>query len=249
MSNTALDELASSGEAIALARTSLAEKAAERLREWILLGKLPPGEILSERALSERLGVSRTPLREAIRLVAGEELIDMQPNRRPRVADPPIERIRDLFDVQAALESLAGRLFAANATDAALADVAARQTRLHEMSGSSDPLDFFRMDMAFHLAIVEGAGNAALTETHRQYNAALFRARFLSSRQTTWRDVTLAQHDSIVAALANRDAEAAAIALDAHLQRGKSNVARIMAERADRKEPEPRGAGRHEDGR
>ncbi|WP_203427019.1 GntR family transcriptional regulator [Sinorhizobium sp. BG8] len=232
MPNSRLDELERSGEELAVARSSLAERAAERLREWILLGKLPPGQILSERELSERLQVSRTPLREAIRLVANEELIEMQPNRRPRVADPPLERLRDLFEVQAALESLAGRLFVERASDEALATVIEIQRRLQETSNAPDVLEFFKLDMAFHRAIVEGAGNSALAETHRQYNAALFRARFMSSRQMRWRDVTMAQHDAIVEALIARDAQAADMALTAHLQRGKANVATLLSELA-----------------
>lgn len=225
-----LDELANEGEDLVVARSSLAEKAAERLREWILLGKLPPGQILSERELSEKLQVSRTPLREAIRIVASEELIDMQPNRRPRVADPTPEHVQDLFDVQAALESLAGRLFVARATESQLAEVVAIQTRLHALASSSDPLDFFRLDMEFHRTIVLGTGNTALIDTHRQYNAALFRARFMSSRQSRWRDVTMAQHDEIVASLTARDAGRADAALTAHLMRGKSNVALLLEE-------------------
>lgn len=225
-----LDELADEGEDLVVARISLAERAAERLREWILLGKLPPGQILSERELSEKLQVSRTPLREAIRLVASEELIEMQPNRRPRVADPSIEHLRDLFDVQATLEALAGRLFVERATDSQLDDVVAIQKRLHAFSFNSDPLTFFRLDMKFHRAIVLGTGNSPLIDTHAQYNAALFRARFMSSQQSRWRDVTMAQHDEIVASLLARDAVRAEVSLTAHLMRGKSNVALLLDE-------------------
>ncbi|WP_438754175.1 GntR family transcriptional regulator [Pararhizobium sp. O133] len=227
---TRLDELADEGEDLVVARISLAERAAERLRDWILLGKLAPGQILSERALSEKLQVSRTPLREAIRIVASEELIEMQPNRRPRVADPSLEHLQDLFDVQAALESLAGRLFVTRATESQLAEIVAMQQRLHEISSNSDPLTFFRLDMEFHRAIVLGTGNSALIDTHRQYNAALFRARFMSSRQSRWRDVTMAQHDEIVTSLVARDAPRADAALMAHLMRGKSNVALLLEE-------------------
>ncbi len=215
--------LADLDDDLGVERVSLAEIAAERLRELILVGRLPPGQTLSERELSERLRISRTPLREAIRKLAAERLIDVLPNRRPQVADPSPEYIDDLFDVQAALESLAGRLFVERASDEQLEEVTAIHARLGELADSSDPLEFFRMDMQFHSAIVHGSGNAALADTHRQYNAALFRARFMSSRQIRWRNVTMAEHKEILASLCDRDAEHAAAALTSHLLKGKAN--------------------------
>ncbi|MDV7141131.1 GntR family transcriptional regulator [Tropicimonas sp. TH_r6] len=215
--------LADLDDDLGVERVSLAEIAAERLRELILVGRLPPGQTLSERELSERLRISRTPLREAIRKLAAERLIDVLPNRRPQVADPSPDYIDDLFDVQAVLESLAGRLFVERASAEQLAEVTAIQTRLGQIADSGDPLEFFRTDMQFHSAIVSGAGNSALADTHRQYNAALFRARFNSSRQTRWRDVVMAEHKEILEALCARDAERSAAALTWHLLKAKAN--------------------------
>lgn len=240
MLKSRLDELAEEGEDLVVARTSLSVRAADLLRDLILLEKLPPGQVLSERELSERLSISRTPLREAIRMIASEGLIEMQSHHRPKVADPSIEHIQNLFDVQAALEALAGRLFVARATDAQLAEVAAIQERLYTLADGPDPLAFFKLDMEFHSAIIRGAGNSALAATHQQYNAALFRARFMSSRQARWRDVTMAQHDEIVGALITRDGPRAEAALIDHLVRGKTNVGRIYEERSAAAERRPK---------
>ena len=89
---------------------SLAEDAAQTLRKMILLEKLPPGTALPERDLSQALGISRTPLREAIRLLAGEGLVQYTAARRPFVADPSLEEINDCLRIQGALEALAGEL-------------------------------------------------------------------------------------------------------------------------------------------
>jgi DNA-binding GntR family transcriptional regulator len=221
-----------SNEQLSITRESLAERIAGRLREWILVEKLEPGSVITEGTLADRLGVSRTPMREALRLLAKDGLIEIQPNRRPRVANPSLEQVCDLLDVQAAQEALAGRLCVARATSDEIDRIAEMNRHLNEISLSSDPLDFFRLDMAFHRAIVEVGRNAALLETHRQYNAALFRARFLSSRQMIWRDVTIGQHNDIVKALVARDADDAARALNAHLERAKKNIAEIFTKLA-----------------
>jgi DNA-binding GntR family transcriptional regulator len=213
-------------------RRSLAEEAADRLREAILLEQLAPGTPVTERELSEAMGISRTPLKDALRILEVEGLIEYGPTRRPRVANPSLETLRDNINVLGALEALAGELACAVATDADLADIAARARRMETDSG--DALTFFHQDMAFHGAIVAAARNAPLAETHRQYNARLWRARFLSSRQIDRRGNTLEEHARIVAALSARDAPTTARALRAHLRSTIDNIARLHLDPGDR---------------
>jgi DNA-binding FadR family transcriptional regulator len=111
------------------------------------------------------------------------------------------------------------------ATEVELADIAVRARNMETDGG--DALSFFHQDMAFHGAIVAAARNAPLAETHRQYNARLWRARFLSSRQIDRRENTLAEHARIVAALMARDATATATAMRAHLRSTIENIARV----------------------
>ena len=98
-------------------RKSLAAEAADNLREFILLGKLGPGMPVRERDLAEAFGISRTPLKEALRILESEGLIDYGPTRRPVVADPSLDEINDWLRVQGALEALAGDLACEAATD------------------------------------------------------------------------------------------------------------------------------------
>lgn len=220
-------------------RRSLAEEAADRLREAILLEQLAPGTPVPERDLSEAMGISRTPLKDALRILEAEGLIDYGPTRRPRVANPTLATLRDNITVLGALEALAGELACAVATDADLADIGAAASRME--TDPADALAFFHMDMAFHGAIVAAARNAPLAETHRHYNARLWRARFLSSRQIDRRENTLAEHARIVTALTARDGGATAQALRAHLRSTIENIARVHVDRG------PRDAGK--DGR
>lgn len=206
-------------------RRSLADEAADRLRDLILLERLAPGTPVSERELAEVLGISRTPLKDALRILEAEGLVDYGPTRRPRVADPSIDALRDTITVLGALEGLAGELACTRAGEAELEAIAALAAQMAD--GPDDPLDFFHLDMAFHRAIVEAAHNGPLADTHRQFNARLWRARFLSSRQQDRRANTLAEHGRIVAALGARDPAATSDALRAHLRSAIENVARI----------------------
>ncbi|WP_299625135.1 GntR family transcriptional regulator [Pelagibius sp.] len=198
-------------------RPSLAEEAADSLREMILLEKLPPGMALPERDLSEILGISRTPLREAIRLLEIEGLVEYSATRRPRVADPSLEELTHCLMVQGALEGLAGRQACLHASDADLAEIAALNREMTEIPEEADPLHAFRLDMAFHCAIVKAAGNPPLIETHRQYNARLWRARFVSSKWRLGREKKRSNHREIVDALLARDQAGAEAALRGHL--------------------------------
>ena len=110
---------------IAIARSTLPQVAAERLRALIIEGILAPGARLNERELSEQLGLSRTPLREAFRLLAAEGLLLQLPNRGVQVVALSREDVRHAFEVMASLEGLAGELAAARVTDADLDDLKA----------------------------------------------------------------------------------------------------------------------------
>jgi len=217
-------------------RRSLAEEAAETLREFILLEKLAPGTAIPERDLATALGVSRTPLREALRLLEIEGLVEYSATRRPRVADPSLSELTQYISVLGALEGLAGETACEVATDSEIAEIAKLGQEMAKRSDQLEPLDFFQLNMAFHAAIVEASQNEPLIETHRQYNARLWRARFLSSRQVDRRDNTLAQHDDILDALKKRDATATRRALRDHLQSTITNIARIREDAADSEE-------------
>ncbi len=211
-------------------RRTLAEEAADNLREFILLGKLTPGTAIPERDLAEALGVSRTPLREALRLLEIEGLVEYSATRRPRVADPSLHELTQYISVLGALEALAGETACREATMAEIADIVRLAARMAEGSDTLKPLDFFRLDMQFHAAIVEASRNEPLIETHRQYNARLWRARFLSSQQVDRRDNTLSQHAEITDALQKRDAKATRRALRDHLKSTIENIARIRSQ-------------------
>ncbi|MEM7259397.1 MAG: GntR family transcriptional regulator [Pseudomonadota bacterium] len=216
-----------------LERRSLADRIADELRDLVLLEKLAPGAPIPERETADALGVSRTPLRESLRILASEGLVEIAPNKAPRVANPSIDELRDLLLVQGALEALAGELACDSATDQELDSIAALEANMVSISDNSDPLVFFQMDMQFHQSIVAAARNETLFDTHQTYNARLWRARFISSRQRVNRSGTLQQHNEIVKALLNRDGSACAAALRNHLQAGYENIKKAVTRGAN----------------
>jgi len=189
-----------------------------------LLEKLAPGASIPERETAEALGVSRTPLRESLRILAAEGLVDVAPNRPPTVANPSVAEIASLLKVQGALEALAGELACEQASASDIEQIVEIESTMRANSDKSEPLEFFQLDMKFHSLIVAASGNKPLIVTHQNYNSRLWRARFISSRQRVNRPGTLQQHSSIVQALESRDGPACAEALKMHLQAGFINI-------------------------
>ena len=209
-------------------RRSLAMEAAESLREFILLGKLAPGVPVRERDLSEAFGVSRTPLKEALRILEAEGLIEYGPTRRPFVADPSLEQILDWLKVQGGLEALAGELCCSVASDQDIDQIAALSADHVKLNSAGKPLEAFRCDMEFHSAIVAASGNQALVETHTTYNARLWRVRYLASQRKGAFARTEEEHAEIVAALQARDVALSRKTLRVHLQSAEQNISAVL---------------------
>lgn len=206
-------------------RQSLASEAAEYLREFILIGKLAPGMPVRERELAEAFGISRTPLKEALRILETEGLIEYGPTRRPSVADPSLDEIKDWLRVQGALEGLAGELVCTAASDQQIYEIQKINELIKETTDEAEQLKAFKLDMKFHVAIVDSAGNNSLKATHAIYNARLWRVRFLSSQRGIKPEVTQEEHSVIVDAIKHRDAVAARRSLKKHLQTAELNIA------------------------
>ena len=227
---SALSSLIEEGQLPIKQRKLLGEETAETLRELILLGKLPAGASIPERDLADALGISRTPMREAMRVLETEGLIEYSATRRPSVANPSLETLAHNQTVIGVLEALGGRLACQQATQKELDNIIQMNQRITEKTDDAAPLEFFKMDMNFHIAIVTASGNHPLIETHRHYIARLWRGRFISSSLKLGRQNTLKQHQHIVDMLVKRDAVATAAALEYHLETSFKNVAKALIE-------------------
>lgn len=209
---------------------TLAERIANQLRRNILVGSLPPGASVKERDNAEELGVSRTPMREAIRILAKEGLIVLRPARSPIVAAPSLKEVSDDLEVMSALEVLSGKLACKNATSEELEEIERLYREMLEMARSGDSVDLFEVDMDFHRAIAAASHNKSLAETHAAYLARLWRTRYLSASMKSDRERALRQHGEIVRGLKARDARFVAKEIESHIKHVVTNVAGMFEE-------------------
>ena len=208
---------------------SLPESIARQLRRGILRGELAPGALIKERDNAAELGVSRTPMREAIRILAKEGLVVLRPSRSPIVAAPTLEEVANAIDVLRVLEMLSVVNACARASTTELAEIRALERELAARFEIMEDIDRFELDMAFHRAIVRAAQNPMLAETHTAYLARLWRALFLSANRKRSRDRVLRQHGGIIDALEARDEAAARHYLGEHLEHLLINVRDFFA--------------------
>jgi DNA-binding GntR family transcriptional regulator len=221
-----------------LARRSLHAALTERVAELIVVGDLPPGGKVPERALCERFGVSRTPMREALKVLAAEGLVTLAPNRGAWVTAVTVAELEEVFPVMGALEALSGELACARITDAEIVQVAELHEQMLGHYRDRALPAYFRVNQAIHGAILDAARNATLTAQHRGLAARVRRARHLANMtDARWRQAT-EEHEAILAALRGRDGPALAAVLKTHLANKFDSVRDWLAREASRKAAE-----------
>ena len=183
----------------------LTEAVVERLRDLIVQGDLAPEAKLNERVLCERLGISRTPLREALKYLASEGLVELLPNRGAVVAALKPQMVKDIFVVMGALEALAGELACRNASDADIAEIRATHYQMIAHYKRGELADYFRCNQLIHIKLVACAGNPTLTNTYRSLNAHVRRARYVANLSHERWDTAVEEHEQMLDALVKRD--------------------------------------------
>ncbi|MFQ5786046.1 MAG: GntR family transcriptional regulator [Alphaproteobacteria bacterium] len=196
---------------------SLHDAVVDRVREMILDGELPAGGRVPEQALCARLGVSRTPLREAFKVLASEGLLELRPNRGARVTRLTRRDVEEMFEVMGALESLAGELACRKASDAQIAEVRAVHYEMLAQHARGDLGAYFRLNQEIHRRILEAADNATLAAAAEGLGARIRRARYQANLSRERWDRAVVEHGEILAALEARDGPRLAALLKAHL--------------------------------
>lgn len=221
-----IENLSDAGADRRIERRPLHEEVIDQLRDRIVQGELAPGSRLNERVLCEQFGISRTPLREAIKMLATEGLVELMPNRGAIVTPLKAANIADTLAVMGSLESLAGELACANADEAEIAEIRALHFEMLAHHARGDLAGYFKYNQLIHLKIIEASGNPVLTNTYRQLNANVRRARYMANlSQERW-DAAVREHEEILGALASRDAARLKRLLAEHLAH---KVASVMA--------------------
>ena len=213
-----------SQEPAPIVRRPLHEEATDRLRDLIVQGRIAAGARLNERLLTAQLGLSRTPLREAFKVLATEGLVELLPNRGAIVSQMDPVRLSESLAVMGALEALAGELACRTATDAQINEIRALHYEMLAYHARGDLAGYFKFNQAIHLKIVKYSGNAVLYNTYRQMNSNVRRARYMANLSKERWDAAVREHDEILAALGARDVKRIKALLSDHLAQKLASV-------------------------
>lgn len=199
-------------------RPTLHDEVVGRLRDLIVEGRLAGGTRIHEGRLCEQLGVSRTPLREALKVLANEGLVDLLPNRGAVVRPVTAKDTRDLLRVLGRLEALAGELACAAATNEEIADLQAVHERMLELHRAGNIMEYFKLNQEIHSGIVRLARNPTLRSIHETLQARVKRIRFVPHDFGVASDDPLHEHQRMMEALLARDGKLLGRLLDEHLE-------------------------------
>ncbi len=201
-----------------LENVTLWERVHHHLRQEILANRLPPGTVLHEISLSESLGVSRGPIREALGRLAAEGLVTIRPRRGAIVATLSKEEFLEAYQVREALEILAIRLAVPRLEDGHLTRLQALIDDMASCAAEDDVEGFFEANTAFHSTFVEVSANRKLQDMYRQLvdQMGRYQRRSLALRGSLKRSI--AEHRTILRAVAARDADRAAHLVSEHIR-------------------------------
>ncbi|MBS0449838.1 MAG: GntR family transcriptional regulator [Proteobacteria bacterium] len=215
-------------EVIEISRLALHDQVASRLRTMLIEGHIAPGAKLNERELCEQLRVSRTPLREAIKLLAAEGLVDLLPNRGAVAVKLTEADVVNTFELLATLEGLSGELAAQRITDAELAELRALHYEMLACFARRDLSGYYRINARIHAAINDAAKNPVLTSTYRSINARVQSLRFRTNQDEAKWAGAVAEHGRMIDALTEHDPAAMRQVLIEHLNRKRDTVLELL---------------------
>lgn len=218
---------------VSLRRRSLHQDLADQVRELIVSCKLQPGTKVPEKELCDMFDVSRTPLREALKVLATEHLVVLEPNRGAWISKITVEDLEEVFPVMGALESLSGELACAKITDDEITHIRMlHDTMLHHFR-DRHLAGYFEANQSIHEAILAAARSATLTNHYRGLATRVRRARFVANMtEARWRQAT-DEHEEIMRCLEARDGPQLARLLRQHLQNKLETVRDWLLQNTD----------------
>jgi len=211
-----------------IVRRSLHDEVASRVRDMIIEGALAPGARIYEEQLAKTLGVSRTPMREALKTLASEGLIELAAARGAVVKRFSPKDVRDMLDVLAVLEPFAARLACKGASDEQIAELRALHDRMAALFKARNRLEYYKLNQDFHSGVLRLSGNAALQSAHLAIQSRLKRIRYIgNSEPRKWKDA-MAEHDEMIRRLEARDGDGLAAVLARHMEHTWERVKEIL---------------------
>ncbi|WP_460451247.1 GntR family transcriptional regulator [Alsobacter sp. SYSU BS001988] len=218
----------------------LHDEVVSNLRGILIEGEIPPGARIPERELCERFGISRTPLREALKVLAAEGYVVLLPHRGAQAAKLTRKDVADLFEVVEGLEAKAGELACARISDAEIAEAAALHREMAEHHRRGDLPSYYRCNRRIHELIVAAADNAVLSAVYQSVTARIRRARFVAPMPQAHWDLAILEHEAILNALTRRDSGSLAYLLSRHMRHKREETERAGFAADAEEPPRPR---------
>lgn len=205
-------------------RKPLPNEVAERLRQLILDGHFEPGQRIQEKTLSDQLGVSRTPLREAFKVLATEGFLELLPHRGAVIASLDAEDLDHMFTVLGALEGLAGELACSHISQEGLDEIRSLHESMFRCYKQRRRVEYFRINRLIHEKIIAAAANPVLSNIYANLSGRIQRARYTPNvSDATWAQAAK-DHEMILDALMARDASRLNAILRQHLAHKRDGV-------------------------
>jgi DNA-binding GntR family transcriptional regulator len=208
---------------------TLRHQIVERLKEAIELGQFPPGARLIDRELCERMGVSRTSIREALRELEAAGLITTLPNKGSIVSVVTPEMARSIYEVRAVLEGLAARLFARRASSDQIVDLKKAVDELESMYATYTPQGLLRAKTEFYRVLLDGSGNSIVADMLRIIHTRVWQLRAMSHSNPARAEQSIAEIRELVAALESRNDEAAWYKCVRHVENAAEAALAVLA--------------------
>lgn len=215
---------------IGISRRYLHDEVADRMRELINDGELEPRARVNESELTERFGISRTPLREAIKILATEGLLELLPNRGARVASISRNELEEMIEIIAGLEATACDLACRMITDEELAEIEAKHREMVAAWQGRDEANYFRLNREIHEAIMGASRNTKLRSLYVGLTGRIQRSRYSAHQTEAQWAKAVEEHEQMIALLRARDSEGLASLMRLHIRSKKPVIAAMYGE-------------------
>ncbi len=217
---------------------NLHEATFQKLRLLLVEGKIAPGSKLNERELAESLNVSRTPIREAIRRLAADGLVELITSRGAIAVQLSLEDVIHTFDVIADLEGFSGELAANNVSDSTLSELEALQYEMMASYARRDLSSYYKLNLRIHHLINQAANNPVLSRLFTQVNARIEALRFRSNQDGVKWEKAVEEHQAMINALKTRAAARMRKIMIQHVQNKRDVVVQLLKSEAQIKDAE-----------
>jgi len=211
-----------------ISRKSLHQELVDRLQLLIISGHLAPGSKVPEKDLCSQFGVSRTPLREALKVLASDGLVRLELNRGAWVTKVTASEVKEVFPILGALEALSGELACDNISDKEIRSIRILHDQMIQSYDSRDLDAYFRINQQIHRAILLAARNDTLTTSCQALSLRMQRARYLANMsEERWADA-VEEHEKIITLLEARNGKQLGITLIEHMKAKQQSVLRWL---------------------